>query len=93
MTREEAEAVIKAAVKIGDLVEEIPHKIARKILDATKEITEIVGYDAFPGGYYGCCIMCEEPKGQDEMHSCGDEDVCGDCLERWQKDEQARAKA
>lgn len=80
--REDAAFVINETMAIERMVQDIPYSTAKEIIRALETIRGIVG-EAFPGGYFGKCAFCEEPKGEDEMETAGDEHVCEDCCDKW----------
>lgn len=79
--QEDAHAVITAADKIEKLLDNVPHGIAKHIVRELDEIRNLVG-EAFPGGYYGTCGHCDEPKGAEEMCWADDERICNACVEQ-----------
>ena len=87
MTRHDIKAFMEQCAIVEAALSALPYYQAVPAMHALKEARGIVG-EQLPGGYFGDCIFCKEPKGEDEMHDYGDERICGACLERHRK--QAR---
>lgn len=79
LTRDEIGAFFEEAAKVEKALGGLLHREAGPALQALDDMRGIVG-ELLPGGHYGKCINCEETKGNDEMVSCGDEDVCTECI-------------
>lgn len=79
MTREEISDIFNEVKKLHNAVAALPHRDALGAIAAINAIADIIG-EHLPGGFYGRCISCEEIKGNDEMVSCGDENLCTDCV-------------
>lgn len=81
MTRDEIKSFFNLSDQIESAVGGMPYNAAKTLLGALNEMRSLVG-EQLPGGYYGTCIGCEEVKGEDEMVSCGDENLCGVCAKQ-----------
>ena len=81
MTRDEIAAFFNESAKIEKAIGKMLYIDAVPTLAALTEMRNLVG-EQLPGGYYGRCIGCEEVKGEDEMVSFGDENLCTDCAKR-----------
>ena len=92
MTRDEIKAFFEEANKVERFIEGLVFREARPAMLALEEMRGLVG-EQLPGGYAGTCIGCEEVKGQDEMVDCGDEELCTECVARYQKDAASKAGA
>lgn len=78
MDKARAVDALKAAEKIRDLLDPVPHGLAREILYKLTTI-EAVLEEEFPGGYAGGCVYCDEPMGHDEAVRVGEEEACQSC--------------
>lgn len=81
MARDEIEAFFGEAAKVEFALNALPYRDAVPAMRALNDMRNLVG-DQLPGGYYGKCIGCDEMKGEDEMVSCGDENLCKTCVEK-----------
>jgi hypothetical protein len=92
MSREEITAYFKLSAVLAEDIKALPYRDAANALDRLKEMADIVG-EQLPGGYIGECLHCDEAKGEDEMVDCGDEKLCSDCVDAWDKSEARAAIA
>lgn len=81
MDRDLGVHMMEAIGAIEKLLDDCPHGVAKKIKD-NLAIFEETADSAFPGGYAGNCIYCEEPVGHDESGHVGDEMACNTCIEK-----------
>lgn len=81
MDRDLGVHMMEAVGVIEKLLDDCPHGVAKKIKD-NLAIFEEAADSAFPGGYAGNCIYCEDPVGYDESGPAGDELACNACLEK-----------
>ena len=92
MDREAAVCAMESVGAIEKLLDDCPHGVAKKIKDKLAVI-EGIAHDAFPGGYDGECIYCDEPMGADESVCVGDEKSCNKCWEKRVEEMRACAHA
>lgn len=78
--RANAHAIIQQTSAIEADLDFVPHTYAKRIVKRLEEIRVVAG-DVFPGGFWGACPWCEEPKGEEEVSHSGDEVICIQCLE------------
>lgn len=78
MDRESAVHALESVGAIEKLLDDCPHGVVKKIKEQLALFEEIA-HGAFPGGYAGRCIYCEDPMGADEAVSVGDETCCSMC--------------
>ena len=72
LTRDLGVHMMAASGEINKLLDSCPHGAAMKIKDKLAVFADVAD-SAFPGGYAGECIYCEEPIGFDECVYSGDE--------------------
>lgn len=78
MDRDAIESFFEEAKKVRLALEHLPWRQAVPAMRALDEMRDLIG-EELPGGHYGKCIGCGDIKGNDEMVSAGDEDLCRDC--------------
>ncbi len=91
MDKHELKSFFDESYKVQEALENLPYRDAAPALEALKQMQDIIGEAELPGGYYGCCMGCDEIKGHDEMVNCGHEDLCRDCADGLEQSKAATA--
>lgn len=84
MKRDQIKALFDASYKVERALEALPYKDARAAMSELNEMRALVA-EQLPGYEYAECQHCNEAKGIDEMQSCGDETMCSQCFDDFQK--------
>jgi len=84
MEREAIKALFDASYKVEKALCALPYSDAIAAMGHLNEMRDLVA-EQLPGFEYVECQHCNEGKGVDEMTDCGDELICTDCFEDFQK--------